>query len=101
MNIDQTLDDITKIILSYKKPEKIVLYGSRSRMQATEQSDIDLAVMAESWTPTDLNLVKNKLDEEVITPLKFDLVLFHQLNNETLKKNILEEGKVLYDSAAD
>jgi hypothetical protein len=38
------------------------------------------------------------LDEYVKTPLKLDVLNFYGLTKDKLKKNILEKGKILYES---
>jgi len=88
---------IVKLILSYKKPEKIVLYGSRVTGYFTAKSDIDIAVFGKNWDALNLNELKFRLDEYLLTPLKIDIVNFYSLNNKKLKNNILKEGKVLYE----
>lgn len=64
-------------------------------------SDIDLAVFARDWQDKDINLCRDALEEEIKTPLKFDLVGFYGLSKEALKKKILKEGVVLYESGKD
>lgn len=93
--------DFIKIILSRKKPEKIMIFGSRAKANFTDVSDIDIAIFAKNWTDTDINLVKSDLEEFVKTPLKFDVLNFYQITKKTLKENILREGKVIYESKKD
>ncbi len=93
----ELLEQIVKIIVQHKKPQKVVLYGSRARGIFEEASDIDIAIFGKDWTSTDINLVKYELEESVKTPLKIDVVNFYQLKKESLKENILKEGRVLYD----
>ena len=89
-------DDILKLILSYKKPEKIVIFGSRANDNFKETSDIDIAIFASDWSDTDINIVKSGLEDSIKTPLKIDLVNFYALKKKSLKENILKEGKILY-----
>jgi len=89
---------IEREILAFKRPEKIVIFGSRATGDFKNTSDIDIAVFAESWSDKDINLVKNRLDERVKTPLKFDLVNFYAVSKERLRKNILENGRTIYES---
>lgn len=95
------LSEIIKTIIDYKKPEKIILFGSRASGEYKKVSDIDIAIFAGDWTDKDINLVKNKLDEYVKTPLKFDVVNFYALKKDNLKKNILEKGEIIYDFRKD
>lgn len=91
------LNEIKKIILNYKTPEKIVIFGSRAGMDFKETSDIDIAIFGHDWTERDINIVKDRIEEYVRTPLKFDIVNFYGITKKSLKENILK-GKIIYDS---
>ncbi|MBU0570523.1 MAG: nucleotidyltransferase domain-containing protein [Candidatus Omnitrophica bacterium] len=102
MNINKkTIDEIVKVILSYKPLERIVIFGSRASGTNSRISDIDIAIFAEQWNDKDINVVKNALDETVKTPLKFDILNYYAVSKEKLKKNIIKKGKVIYDSRKD
>lgn len=90
--------EIIKIVRAHKNVDKIILYGSRAMDTFRRTSDIDLAILDKSWTSRDINLVKFDLNEHVKTPLKFDVVNFYELAKESLKENILREGRVIYES---
>ena len=99
MKINEKLKaQIIKVILSRKPVDKILLYGSRARGDFKAASDVDLAIVAPRWTHRDASLVHNQLEETISTPLKFDLVLFHELDKTALKERIIKEGAVLYES---
>jgi predicted nucleotidyltransferase len=85
-------DEIVKTILKYIKPKRIILFGSRARGDSTRTSDIDLAIETED----DLLNLKEILDEEVNTLLKFDVVNLKTSPKE-LKKEIQKEGVVIYE----
>ncbi|MDO8489705.1 MAG: nucleotidyltransferase domain-containing protein [Candidatus Omnitrophota bacterium] len=89
---------IVKIVLSYKKPDKILLFGSRATGYFTEKSDIDIALFGKKWDEGDLNEIKFRLDECLSTPLKIDIVNFYSSGNKRLKSRILNEGRLLYES---
>jgi len=94
----RVLDEIIRIITAHKKPQRIVLFGSRATGSFEEASDIDLAIFGEDWSSTDLNLVKARLEENISTPLKFDVLHFDVLTKENLKQEILNGGVVIYES---
>jgi predicted nucleotidyltransferase len=93
----QTIKAIVKLILRYRHPEKIVIFGSRTNGSARLTSDIDIAIFGKDWSDADISLVKNDLEEYVKTPLKFDVLNFYTLTKESLKKAILQEGRVIYE----
>ena len=92
------LDQIVELILNYKRPERIVIFGSRASGNFNDRSDIDIAVLGRHWTDKDINIVKHMLDEFVKTPLKFDLLNFYRIGKTKLKEDILKKGRVVYDS---
>jgi predicted nucleotidyltransferase len=93
----ETIDVIVKLILKRRQPEKIVIFGSRANGSARQTSDIDIAIFDKECSDADVNLIKNDLEEYVKTPLKFDVLNFYTLTKESLKKAILEEGRVIYE----
>ena len=100
--IDESLlPQILDLILKYKKPEKIVIFGSRASDNFEDTSDIDIAIFGKDWTDKDINMVKYNLDEFVKTPLKFDLLNFYKIGKTKLKENILKEGKIIYEIRKD
>ena len=97
LGLDEDLKkEIISIILSHKPVNKIILFGSRSQVEYQETSDIDLAVVCDNWTSTDINIVLDKLEEYLPIALRFDLVHFNKLKNITLKQEI-EKGLIIYD----
>ena len=98
---ESLLSQIVELILKYKKPEKIVIFGSRASDNFKNTSDIDIAIFGEDWTDKDINIVKYNLDEFIKTPLKFDLLNFYKIGKTKLKENILKEGRIIYDIRKD
>ena len=88
------IDQILDVILKYTTPKKVIIFGSRARGDFKETSDIDIAIDSEE----DIDFVREILDEEVETLLKFDVVNLRKVN-ENFKKRILEEGIVIYGEA--
>jgi predicted nucleotidyltransferase len=93
--------NIIETIVRYKRPEKIVIFGSRAQGNSQKTSDIDIAIFGKDWTDKDINLIKFNLDENIKTPLKFDVLNFYTLTKERLKDNILKEGEVIYECRED
>lgn len=101
-NLDrEILDHIVEIVLSHKRVEKIVIFGSRATEEFNRTSDIDIAIFGRNWSGKDINLVKDELEEGVGTPLKFDLLNFYDITKEGLKESILRDGRVIYESKED
>ena len=92
-----TTEQIIGIILSRKAAEKIILFGSRAEDDFKEASDIDIAILGKNWTDRDTSIVKFNLDEDIKTPLKFDVLNFYAISKDSLKEDILKKGKIIYE----
>lgn len=90
-----TLTKIINTIVHHKAVDKIILFGSRAQNRSQKVSDIDIAIFSSHWTSTDINLVHDKLEENISTILQFDLLHYNSLQNDILKKEI-ERGITLY-----
>ena len=102
IQLDQSfIHQIADIVSVQSKVGKVVLFGSWATKSARKNSDIDLAVFGQSLTSADINLIRSELEENVKTLLKFDVVHFDTLTKESLRKDILSEGIVIYESKAD
>ena len=87
----QVLQEIAALAQKYGI-QRVILFGSRARGDYRRASDIDLAV-----TGGDMDGFALAVDEETSTLLEYDVVNLDGVVQEDLKKNILEEGKLLYE----
>lgn len=60
-------------------------------------SDVDLAIWRQDAQESWLNLLRDQLEEEVSTPLKFDVVDVKNLAKKSLKERIEIEGILIYE----
>lgn len=97
----RVLDAIICLISGYKQVDKIVIFGSRARSDCSMKSDIDIAVFGNAISDTDVNIIKHRLEEEIKTILKFDVVNFNTIEKNSLRDNILKQGKVIYERSKD
>jgi predicted nucleotidyltransferase len=95
---------IVEKIVRVIAPQRIILFGSRSRGQETQSSDLDLLVIQDSGRPS--RQVRREIehllwgrrfavDLIVATPEQVDLNVAD--GNPFYTRHILSEGKVLYD----
>ena len=76
--------------------DEIWLYGSRARGDASERSDIDLAIVCPKATEDQWHLIQDVI-ADADTLLKIDYVRFDALEqNNELRKNILKDKQVLF-----
>jgi len=78
-DLSDVLGKIVSRIVAHKDPEQVLLFGSRARNDHTPRSDIDIAIVDEAWTREDIALVHDRVEGEVRTPLKIDLLAYHLL----------------------
>ncbi len=85
------IQEIREIAKKYSV-QKVILFGSRARGDYERASDIDLAVLGGN----DI-LFALDVEEEVATPLKFDVINLNGNVQKELKQSIQSEGIVLYE----
>lgn len=99
----ETINEIKKRLLSRFDIEKIILFGSYARGDATKLSDVDLLLIA------NVNYDRFKMMTDIFRTLgrlgyAFDVIIltsdeFRRLKNipGTIAKYAFKEGKVLYE----
>ncbi len=102
----QDLERLTKRIVQFEQPEKIILFGSQAQGTATEDSDFDLLVISRSTLPRyqrEVRLTRRLFG----SGLAFDLLVLtpDELEqrvraNGPFLREILSSGKVLYERSA-
>ena len=92
----KTMESILGFLKKYPNIEKCILYGSRAIGNYRTGSDIDLTLMGETLTLTDLLRIENDLDD-LLLPYKIDLSIFHQINHEGLIEHIKTNGQVFFE----
>jgi uncharacterized protein len=93
---NKIIESILGVLKKYPNIEKCVVYGSRAIGNFRNGSDIDLTLIGENLTLTELLKIENELDD-LLLPYKIDLSIFHQINHEGLIKHIKTNGKVFFE----
>ncbi|MBC8120721.1 MAG: nucleotidyltransferase domain-containing protein [Gemmatimonadaceae bacterium] len=89
------LNNLVQVLAARPEVRRVLLFGSRARGDASERSDIDLAIEAPDATSRQwLEIVA--MVEDTDTLLLFDLVRLEEAS-EAFKARILFEGKILYE----
>lgn len=86
-----TIARINGILVAHPEIEQAILYRSRAKGNYREGSDIDLCLVGELLTLTQLLKIDNELDD-LLLPYKIDLSLFHSLDNPELMEHIRRVG---------
>lgn len=93
----EIIDQIVACFKNFPEIEQVLIFGSRAKNSFRDASDIDLAVFAPAMTHHDFAQVWAALDDLPLV-FKLDCLHFDLLENSTLKKKILEEGKRIYSA---
>ena len=94
---DSLTEKLIELIIAHKPVKKIVVYGSRATNDYRKTSDIDIAIVDENWSHSDISLVHFNLEEELSTPLTIDLVNYYNVSKPSMK-DAINKGIVLYES---
>ena len=66
--------DLLGPVVDYFKPQRVILFGSRARGEATRDSDIDLLVIVDDGTPPEKLSLKAMHDAAKSYPRAADVV---------------------------
>ena len=102
---DKELQNILDQLIRLYKPGKVILFGSLSEGQINEGTDIDLFIVKSDIPELGVDRIR-ELDSLIKYNLATDFIVYKpQELEQRLKlgdpfvKNILKEGKVLYEAA--
>ena len=90
-----TIEKIRAVFSGHPEVGQVILYGSRAKGDYRPGSDIDLTILGEGVTLTQLLKIENELDE-LLLPYKIDLCLLHKIENPELVAHIRRVGEVFY-----
>lgn len=95
---ESTIDKINHVFAAYPQIKQVVLYGSRAKGNYRNGSDIDLTILGDEFTHSQMLHIANELDD-LLLPYKIDLSLLRQISNPDLVEHIKRVGKVFYERA--
>ena len=87
---------ILGVINNFEEIEKVLIFGSRAKGTNRPGSDINLALIGDKLNSLLVNRVSSALDDLPL-PYMFDLINYHEINNEFLKKKVDDEGTLFYE----
>ncbi|MGC8764727.1 MAG: nucleotidyltransferase family protein [Brevinematia bacterium] len=93
INIDEKLlKKIVSFLKEYPEIKRAVIFGSRVRGDSSYNSDIDIAIDAESELPTSFFLDM----DEIAGLYKVDILIMKKISDENLKNEIEKYGVEIY-----
>ena len=77
---EEQWDMLAGVFARNPKIDKVVLYGSRAKGTYKPFSDVDITLVGDELSVTDLSDTINAIDD-LLLPYMFDVSLYHKLNN--------------------
>ncbi|MFC2130996.1 nucleotidyltransferase domain-containing protein [Bacteroidota bacterium] len=102
MNFGLTQKDIELIVTaiqSFKNIEKAIIFGSRAKGNHKRGSDIDIALIGKELSKSDMARLRDLLNEELPLPYFFDVINYHEINNQDLREHIDRVGVTILQSS--
>ena len=94
MNLDKViLNEIIEISKKHSEINKVILFGSRTRGDNGDRSDIDLAIYCEKSISDFIEDIENN----TTTLLEFDFSDMKSVNDELFIEQVNKEGIILYE----
>lgn len=93
---EQHIEAINRCFAAYSSIEQVVLYGSRAIGNYKNGSDIDLTIIDNGMSYSDLLKLENEIDD-LLLPYKIDLSLKRKISNPDLLAHIERVGKTFYN----
>ena len=91
----ETIRKIHQIFERYPDVDRVCLYGSRAKGNYHHGSDIDLTIMDDGVSSSQLLRMETELDN-LLMPYKIDLSLFRNIKNSNLVDHIQRVGIDFY-----
>ena len=92
---ESTIDSINAVFADHPQVEQVILYGSRAKGNYRRGSDIDLTIIGEGVTLSELLRIETELDD-LLLPYKIDLSLLHKIQDPDLIDHIKRIGAIFY-----
>lgn len=93
---EEQWDMLSNIFAKNPKIEKVLLYGSRAKGTYKPFSDVDITLVGDDLSTTDLADTMNAIDD-LLLPYMFDISLYHKLKSPELLDHISRKGIVVYN----
>ncbi|OQX97304.1 MAG: DNA polymerase III subunit beta [Bacteroidetes bacterium 4572_128] len=95
---NKSLKLIIEQLKKFPEIEKSVIFGSRAMGNYKKGSDIDIAIFGKKIYFENIASLNYQLNEFLPIPYFIDILIFHLLKNQDLKKHILKYGKIIYEN---
>ena len=93
---DSDLKEIIQVLEKITEVESVRIFGSRTKGNYRNGSDVDLAVFGKNLAFDRLLHIGAMLNEETMMPYHFDVLDYYCIQNADLVNHIDRLGKVIY-----
>lgn len=95
---EQDMDTLKSILSSYPEVDEAIIFGSRSKGNYRNGSDVDIALKGLALNLDIVSQISYILNEETTMPYKFDILNYHTINNKELIEHIDRVGILIFHS---
>ncbi len=92
---DEVIQSLKSVFQKHQAIEKVLIYGSRAKGNFRPGSDIDLTLIGQQLTTTDLLKIENEIDD-LLLEYKIDLSLQKQIDDPNVIDHIQRVGIAIY-----
>lgn len=92
---DKEYSTLQALFAANERITEVILYGSRAKGNYKPFSDVDIVLVGNTLSRTDVNRLYAAIDESSL-PYKFDISLLASLKNEELVAHIERVGMTIY-----
>lgn len=89
------IHQMQEVFSRHSSVQVVIIYGSRAMGTFRNNSDIDLTLVGNDITFSDLLKIENELDD-LLLPYKIDLSIFNSIDNSDLADHINRNGKCFF-----
>lgn len=97
--LDRDYKYILEAIQRYPEIDEAILFGSRAMGNYKEGSDVDLSIIGENIDRKTIRRLSEDLNENYPLPYFFDVISYHDISSQELKKHIDSVGKIIYEKS--
>lgn len=92
---DKEWEKILTTLSHFPQIQKAILFGSRAKGTNKPFSDVDIALVGDTISFSDLLNLKDEIDD-LLLPYEFDFCIYKDLKNPELKSHIDRRGVEIY-----
>jgi predicted nucleotidyltransferase len=96
---EKDIASIIAVLRRHSEVQQAYIFGSRAQGNYKPGSDVDIALDGLSITHDTVVAVSMELNEETLTPYRFDVLDIRAMENPDLVESIKQTGVILYKAA--